>query len=66
MTQNRAKRLLILVMLGGLLPVTVATCDPVTGALNFFRDDDSDSYDYGYGCCGEIYVPICDPFYGCY
>ncbi|MBI1826672.1 MAG: hypothetical protein HY287_18205 [Planctomycetes bacterium] len=63
MKTKTIRRFLIIAAFCGILPVTAATCDPVTGAVNFFRDDDSNYYDSGY--YGDVYVPVCDPFY-CY
>lgn len=39
--------------------VTSATCDPVTGALDFYRDDDYDDYYYE-----DVYVY--EDYYDCY
>jgi len=52
-------RSLWLVALGVMPLVTNATCDPVTGAFDFFRDDDYDDYYYE-----DVYVV--DPYYDCY
>lgn len=43
MALKKMKALLIALAIGGMPLVTTATCDPRTGALDFFRDDD----DYG-------------------
>lgn len=53
-------RSLCLVVLGVMPLVTTATCDPVSGSLDFFRDDDYyDDYFYE-----DVYVV--DPYYDCY
>jgi len=44
------QKAVMLLLVGGSTFVTAATCDPVTGAFRFFRDDDSGDYydDYYY------------------
>ena len=57
------------IALGGIALVTTATCDPYSGAFDFFRDDDGFYYDDYY--YDDVYVDyygpplICDEF-GCY
>lgn len=54
----------VLAVLAGAMPlVTTATCDPVTGAFDFFRDDDFGDYydDYYYD---DYYYE--DYYYDCY
>lgn len=48
-TFDRLRKAMLLLLVGGSTLVTAATCDPVTGAFRFFRNDDSgDYYDDGY------------------
>lgn len=49
---RKTLRSLCLVALGVMPLVTSATCDPVSGAFDFFRDDDY--YDDGY--YEDVYV----------
>jgi len=53
------RKALFVLLAGGSALVTAATCDPVTGAFRFFRNDDS-----GDDCCGGGYYD--DYYYGDY
>lgn len=46
---RRTKTVLMGLAVGAIPLVTTATCDPVTGAFDFFRDDDFDD------CCYDDY-----------
>lgn len=62
---RKAISTLCLVALGVMPLVTAATCDPVTGAWDFFRDDDYGDYyydDYYY----DDYYYYDDCYYDCY
>ena len=49
MTRRTIKIWLVGLACGGIPLVTAASCDPLTGAANFFRDDDNGYYyDDGY------------------
>lgn len=49
MTRRKIKLALFALLCGGAPLVTIANCDPYTGYLDFFRDDDADYYyDGGY------------------
>ena len=39
---RRAKVLVAAVAVGGVPLITVGSCDPITGAFDFYRDDDFD------------------------
>jgi len=64
MTRKKMGSILAVLAIGGIPLVTSATCDPVTGVLDIFRDDDY--YDYYYD---DVYFVEdygdCYPFY-CY
>jgi hypothetical protein len=62
MTRRNIKRWLAAMAVGGIPLVTSATCDPQTGALDFFRADNGSFYDGGYT---DVYYA--DPYYSdCY
>ena len=42
--------MLAVLAIGGIPLITTATCDPVSGAFDFLRDDDFDD-----GCCYDDY-----------
>jgi len=44
MKLSKAKALVLAVAFAGMPLVTVGTCDPATGAFEFFRDDDNEFY----------------------
>lgn len=44
--RRKLRSFLLALAIGATPLVTTATCDPYTGALDFFRDDDYDSYYY--------------------
>jgi len=46
MARKRVKALLVALACGGVPLVTSATCDPATGVLDVFRDDDNYGYYY--------------------
>ena len=48
MARRKLKTWLIAVACGGCPLITSATCDPYTGVLDFYRDDDAHYYDDGY------------------
>ncbi len=52
---HRAKRLILALACAGIPLVTVGTCDPYTGAFDFFRDDDNDYYYDGYYYYDDYY-----------
>ncbi len=43
--RNRAKLALVALACGGVPLITTATCDPYSGVLDFYRDDDAFYYD---------------------
>jgi len=62
---RRTKAMLVGLAVGAIPLVTTATCDPVTGAFDFFRDDDFDDCcydDYYY----EDYYYYDDCYFDCY
>ncbi len=65
MTQ-RTMGMLVGLAIGAIPLITTATCDPVTGAFDFFRDDDFDDEccydDYYY----EDYYYYDDCYFDCY
>ena len=70
MAFKRTKALLIALAVGGIPLITMANCDPVTGALDFFRNDDyggSGYYD-DYYYSGDYYYDdyYYDPYYDDY
>jgi len=48
MARNKVRQWLVLSALGGISLITSATCDPVTGVFDFYRDDDADFFFDGY------------------
>jgi len=48
MARNKVRQWLVLSALGGISLITSATCDPVTGVFDFYRDDDADFLFDGY------------------
>ena len=74
------KAILIGLALGAIPLVTIGSCDPVSGAFNFFRDTDNYGYTDGYYDGGFFYDPYYyddgfyyndfiyydDCYYGCY
>lgn len=67
MKLDRAKKIFIAVALGGIPLVTSGSCDPYSGAFDFFRDDDDGYYydDYYYDDYYYDEPLFCDEF-GCY
>jgi hypothetical protein len=61
MTRKNIKRWLAAMAVAGIPLVTSATCDPQTGALDFFRADNGGYYDGGYT---DVYYV--DPYSDCY
>ena len=60
MTRRTIKMWLVGLACAGIPLVTSATCNPQTGFLNFFRDDDGgyyydDGYYYDYGYYDDCY-----------
>ena len=64
--RNNFKKWLVALACAGIPLVTTATCDPRTGGLDFFRDDDG--YDDGYYYDGGYYVDYYDDcfFFDCW
>ncbi len=62
MTRRRIGAVLA-VLAGGFSLITTATCDPVSGAFDFFRDDDYDDYYYD-DYYDDYYYYDC--FFDCY
>jgi len=58
---NRAKLVFVALACGGIPLVTTATCDPYTGFLDVYRDDDSFYYDGYY--TDAYYVDYYDDCY---
>ncbi|MFQ5494567.1 MAG: hypothetical protein ACE5EX_04220 [Phycisphaerae bacterium] len=56
---TRFKRLLLVVLASGVPLVTTVTCDPVYGALGFYRYDDYDGF-------GFIDVFVDDCYFDCF
>ena len=48
MTRRKLKTWLIVLACGGSPLITSATCDPYSGVLDFYRDDDAYYYDDWY------------------
>ena len=48
MARRKLKIWLVALACGGFALITSATCDPYTGAFDFYRDDDAGYYDDGY------------------
>jgi len=65
--KRMAKRLgrLVTLALGGIPLITTATCDPYTGTLDFYRDDDS-YHGWFDGFYYEEYVVYDDCFIICW
>ncbi|MBU0717948.1 MAG: hypothetical protein KJ749_06845 [Planctomycetes bacterium] len=59
MRTNKVRTTVLGLACAGIPLVTVGTCDPRTGMLDFFRDDDAGSYYYD----GYIYDPYYDGYY---
>jgi hypothetical protein len=49
MKRPHTKAVFAALAMGGISLITTATCDPVTGAFDFYRDDDFDD------CCYDDY-----------
>ena len=66
MTRRTIKMWLVGLACAGIPLTTAVSCDPVTGAANFFRNVDSgDYYDDGYYYDGGYYVDDCY-YYDCW
>jgi hypothetical protein len=66
MALKRTKALLIGLAVGAIPLVTMGSCDPVTGALDFFRDDDNYGYYYDDFFYGDYFYDdyyYYDPYY---
>ena len=63
---NRARVLLTAVAVGGVPLITIGSCDPITGAFEFYRDDDYDGgffFDDGYYYDDYYYDDCFDCYY---
>ncbi len=58
---NRIKMWLVGLACGAIPLITTATCDPYTGFLDIYRDDDGYYYDSGY--YDVYYYDDCDIFF---
>ena len=64
---GKVKRLIAVVALAGIPLVTTASCDPYTGRLEIYRDDDHHHRDWGFFdifVSDDYYYDDC--YYGCY
>jgi hypothetical protein len=63
-SRSKIKQWLVLSALGGVPLITSATCDPVTGVFDFYRDDDFDDFYYDDYYFDYYYYDDC--FFDCF